>query len=333
MMSWNRFVRTKWADHTSLSWCVEKDVLLVERNAVNDLYNKLVTNQEVVIVQQANLQTKSPVLPDFDRESVTTQEQEHFLNVLFHSQFQLAQLAYSHSSFAIVLQKRLLVLQRMIHSIASKYHARDKNQHADHSGPAETSKSDKGTVSGRGVTADGSSRSGTDALIEMGVKTGLSLVFALLRQNWNTKGDESTVVLCTSVLQTAIDVVSSLPALSLSSDVKLSGLGTAALSDVVVFLKNLMVSGVDVHPECRRLSAELMLTIAVQRGSLRHMLEWIESALRAAAANSVADSGTKSAKDLAIRNDVLLRILQQMVRSYCDLFMQTLDKLCKLAFY
>ena len=309
---WNRFVRTKWAEHTSLSWCVEKDILLVERNAVNDLYNKLITNQEVVVVQQAALQTKSPSLPDFDRESVSVQEQEHFLNVLFHSQFQLAQLAYSHSSFAIVLQKRLLVLQRMIHAIASKYHSRDKGQHSDHT-VSDVIKVDKtGNNSG---TANEKGRSGTDALIEMGIKTGLSLLFALLRQNWNVNGDESTILLCTSVLQTAIDVVSSLPALSLSNDVKLTNLGVTALSDVVQFLKSLMKSGMGVHKECRRLAAELVLSIAVQRGSLRHMLEWIETALRAAAlcSNNLNNSVTEPTEPLSIRYEILARILQQMV--------------------
>lgn len=47
-------------------------------------------------------------------------------------------------------------------------------------------------------------RCGADALIEMGVRTGLSLVFSLIRESWTRPGSSSS--LCNEVLKTAIEV-------------------------------------------------------------------------------------------------------------------------------
>lgn len=81
------------------------------------------------------------------------------------------------------------------------------------------------------------------ALLEIGVKTGLSLIFTLLNQNWQT-GQGS---ICNNVLETACSVVSNLPPLSLANESQLSRLGTESLQQVTEFLSEVALpqSGAD----------------------------------------------------------------------------------------
>lgn len=75
-------------------------------------------------------------------------------------------------------------------------------------------------------------------------------------------------------------MVQSLPPLSLSSDVQLTPLGVNSLQKITKFLKEtvLQTSGADIHGQ---LASELVLSLALQRGSLRYILEWIQMALDA----------------------------------------------------
>ena len=63
---------------------------------------------------------------------------------------------------------------------------------------------------------------GQSALIELGVTSGLSLVFALLQQNWSSQQNQGNetgrpILLCNQVLQTALDVLMNLGPLSLAT--------------------------------------------------------------------------------------------------------------------
>jgi len=66
------------------------------------------------------------------------------------------------------------------------------------------------------------------------VKTGLSLLFSLLHQNWMLSEQLGGASLCTDVLQTALDVLSSLPPLSLVNQNKLPTLGLSTLNQVII---------------------------------------------------------------------------------------------------
>lgn len=81
------------------------------------------------------------------------------------------------------------------------------------------------------------------ALLEIGIKTGLSLIFTLLNQNWQT----GQGVICNGVLETACDVVSNLPPLSLANESQLSRLGIESLQQVTKFLSQvaLLQGGAD----------------------------------------------------------------------------------------
>ena len=64
----------------------------------------------------------------------------------------------------------------------------------------------------------------------IGVRTGLRLLFSLIKHSW----DQPTLAssLCSEVLQTAFDVVSNLPPLSLADDSKMPPMGLDCLIQV-----------------------------------------------------------------------------------------------------
>ncbi|KAE8617135.1 hypothetical protein XENTR_v10008991 [Xenopus tropicalis] len=302
-------VKLKWLEHLNSSWITEDSESIATREGVSLLYAKLISNKEVVPLPQQVLCLKGPQLPDFERESLSCDEQDHYLDALLSSQLALAKVVCSDSPFAGALRKRLLVLQRVFYALSNKYHDKGKVKQQQHSPENSSGSADTLLISER-------PRSSTDALIEMGVRTGLSLLFALLRQSWMMPAAGPGLSLCNDVIQTAIDVVNSLPPLSLANESKIPPMGLDCLSQVTSFLKGVTVlnSGADILG--RRLASELLLGLASQRGSLRYLLEWIEMALAASALVGETDKNKMlTAQEGMISCDCFMSILQQMRRS------------------
>uniref|UniRef100_H0V6J8 HECT-type E3 ubiquitin transferase n=1 Tax=Cavia porcellus TaxID=10141 RepID=H0V6J8_CAVPO len=302
-------VKLKWLEHLNSSWITEDSESIATREGVAILYSKLVSNKEVVPLPQQVLCLKGPQLPDFERESLSSDEQDHYLDALLSSQLALAKMVCSDSPFAGALRKRLLVLQRVFYALSNKYHDKGKVKQQQHSPESSSGAADVHSVSER-------PRSSTDALIEMGVRTGLSLLFALLRQSWMMPVSGPGLSLCNDVIHTAIEVVSSLPPLSLANESKIPPMGLDCLSQVTTFLKGVTIpnSGVDILG--RRLASELLLGLAAQRGSLRYLLEWIEMALGASAVvNNMEKTKLLSSQEGMISFDCFMTILMQMRRS------------------
>ena len=108
-------VKLKWLEHLNAAWVTEDCETIANRGGITSLYERLISSKEVVPMPQEVLHLKSPSLPDFEHEALTQEEQEHFLTTLLSSQLTLATTVCSHSPFASVLQKRLVVLQRIFH--------------------------------------------------------------------------------------------------------------------------------------------------------------------------------------------------------------------------
>ncbi|XP_069758992.1 probable E3 ubiquitin-protein ligase HERC1 isoform X8 [Narcine bancroftii] len=302
-------VKLKWLEHLNSSWITEDSESIATREGVSILYDKLISSKEVVPLPQQVLCLKGPQLPDFERESLSNDEQEHYLDALLSSQLALAKMVCSDSPFAAALWKRLLVLQRVFYALSNKYHDKGKVKQQQHSPESSSGSVDIHSVGER-------PRSSTDALIEMGVRTGLSLLFALLRQSWMVPSTVSGLNLCNDVIHTAIDVISSLPPLSLANESKIPAMGLDCLSQVTTFLKGVTMpnSGADILG--RRLASELLLGLAAQRGSLRYFLEWIEMALSASAVVSTMEKSKLSVNwEGMISFDCFMNILMQMRRS------------------
>ncbi|XP_068434962.1 probable E3 ubiquitin-protein ligase HERC1 isoform X7 [Clinocottus analis] len=309
-------VKLKWLEHLNSSWITEDSESIATREGVSVLYSKLLANKEAVLLPQQVLCLKGPQLPDFERESLSSDEQEHYLDALLSSQLALAKMVCSDSPFAAALRKRVLVLQRIFYALSNKYHDKGKVKQQQHSPENNSGSADLHCVSER-------PRSSTDALIEMGVRTGLSLLFALLRQSWMMPAPPSpgggaggNINLCNDVIHTAIDVVSSLPPLSLANESKIPPMGLDCLAQVTTFLKGVTMpnSGADILG--RRLASELLLGLASQRGSLRYLLEWIEMALAASAVvSAMEENKVLQNQEGLIGYDCFMNILMQMRRS------------------
>ncbi|XP_042200055.1 probable E3 ubiquitin-protein ligase HERC1 [Callorhinchus milii] len=302
-------VKLKWLEHLNSSWITEDSESIATREGVSILYSKLTSSKEVVPLPQQVLCLKGPQLPEFERESLSSDEQEHYLDALLSSQLALAKLVCSDSPFAAALRKRLLVLQRIFYALSTKYHDKGKVKQQQHSPESSSGSTDIHSVSER-------PRSSTDALIEMGVRTGLSLLFALLRQSWMVPSPIPSLNLCNDVIHTAIDVISSLPPLSLANESKIPAMGLDCLSQVTMFLKGVTMPSSGADNLGRRLASELLLGLAAQRGSLRYLLEWIEMALAASAVVSTMEKTKLSlSREGMIGYDCFMNILLQMRRS------------------
>lgn len=179
----------KWQEHLNSSWAAEDSVQTATRSGATSLYAKLLHNKEVLGLAQPVQDLMGPRLPDFQYESSAEEEREEYLLALLHSQRCLAHRVLARTPYALSLHHRLAVLQRVYYALHSKYH--DRFRTPPPAQPASSSSSSFGAeggslepVSESWQVAGSRAKSGTDVLIEMGVRTGLSLLFALLRQSW-----------------------------------------------------------------------------------------------------------------------------------------------------
>ena len=301
-------LRLNWLDHFDSSWVNEDIEAIVTRDGVLGLYKKLLTNREAAAVpHQAFHELKGPHLPDYERGTPTVEEQEQFLNDLLASQLSLARGSCIDSPFYSCLRRRLVILQRIFCAISGKFH-----KGTDSRNSAKVPNSHSALDSQQHASQ---LKCGTDALIEMGVKTGLSLFFALFRQSWQM-GQGG---LCNDVLNTGLEVISSLPPLSLSHDSKLPELGLESLKQVSNFLKVTSVPNSGADEKGRLLAHQLLLKIQLQRGSLQGMLEWIEVALNAAcfSANSEGSSSTQGSISVKCIKEVIMQMRKHAVSKEC----------------
>ena len=180
---------------------------------------------------------------------------------------------------------------------------------------------------------DDHSPTGTDALLEVAVKTGLNLVFGLLHQNLSFERQlgyqPSGGSICNNVLQTALDIVMTFEPLSLADKRRLPPLAVTSLAEVTLFLRSIVSQQSCADTSGRRLAAELMLAVATQRGSLRYLLEWIEMAL-CAAVRRETDSfpegfAEEEPQPRMITHATFVAVLSQMKKAMVYTFYRELD--------
>ncbi|KAK7116135.1 hypothetical protein V1264_001871 [Littorina saxatilis] len=314
-MSWQKKIagckcKLKWLDHLNSSWVTEDCESITYAHDLNTLYYRILDNKELVLFPPQAINIGGPALADFDTDSVTADEQEHLLDSLHLSQLHLASIVYNNTPFSLKLKKRQLVLQRIYHAVSHKFHTRQDLSQEAVIMPALNS------AHGRERTG-ASFACGNDALVELGVKTGLSLLFALFRQNWTLARQVGQLSFTNEVLQTAIMTISSLPPLSLANEHRLTSLGTDVLNQVTQFLRSAAspTSGSDATGQ--QLAAELMLSLTAQRGLLHFMLEWVDLALQVAAVARREEkrSGSPEGQLGRIGHDFFRKILLEMAKS------------------
>ena len=271
MASSSRY-RLKFSEHLNTRWVSENcEIVASKPDHVNDtLFSRLTENKELIVNNPQAIHLKGPSLPDFESEPQSFEEQEEWVKSLLCSQLALAEIVCGRSEFAEQLKKRQVILERIYHAINRTFHGGAGNNLAN----CEKLNNNEETV-----IQEVHLKTGNEALVEMGVKTGLSLIFTLFRQNWALSERFGLQGLCGDVLQTALETVRSLPPLTLSSESKLTTLGIQSLNQTTNFLKSVASpkSGADVTSQ--KCAAELILALAAQRGSLKSLLEWVELAM------------------------------------------------------
>ena len=146
-------------------------------------------------------------------------------------------------------------------------------------------------------------QSGNDVLIEAGVRTGLTVVFTLLKQAWSQLawqrqieqslsllpmssssssllpfGGQITLApqisLPNEILKSILDILKSIPPLALSNEKSLSKLGISCLKQSSEFLDWILTPDSMVDSEGKRLALEIGLSLVLQQGSLLALIEW-----------------------------------------------------------
>lgn len=293
-----------WLDHFDGSWSKEDVETLVTRQGVVVLHQKLLNNKEASPTPHVPLQLRGPNLPEYERglASVSCEDQDEFLNEILYSQLSLARSVCANSPFYSTLRRRLVVLQRIFYALSNKFHklASPKSALSSKNGSQDNS------TSLAKLTAAAETKDASAVLVEMGVKTGMSLLFALFRQSWQLNHGQ----LCNDVLLTASDVLSAIPPLALANESKIPEMGQDCLRQITAFLKGVVSPSSAADNVGRQLACELLLRINTLRGSLKYLLEWIEMALSVPCSTSKEKEPGVSTACLC---DVLLQIRKSAV--------------------
>ena len=238
----NSQIQTKFSEHFNASWMIEDCESISSHYGLEGLYERLQSNKEITILPMQPISLKGPSLPDFELEAVTLEEQEHLINAFLGCQRNLARVVCNSSRFYQFLQKRLIVLQRIYHAVYNKQHHRQF-----HCGMDNQNQGDKKAVT-QGQNIAFSFPQGNEALMELGIKTGLTLLFSLLKQNWCLASQTGQLSFSNDILQMAVSIVSSFPPLSLANEAKLTPLGAESLNQVNSFLHNVASSQAGADP-------------------------------------------------------------------------------------
>lgn len=282
---------------------------------VDTHYDRLVANKEVIELPLQAINLRGPNTPEFDQDSVTLDEQEHLINALLASQLNLAKVVCSLSSYSKSLQKRLIILQRIYTAVSKKHHNKDcqgfttpENRLTDNCNGEDIRKTLQPSI------VAGTEHKGHSALIELGVKTGLSLLFSLLQQNWMLSSQLNQLSFCNDILRTATSVMLTFPPLSLANESKLSPLAIESMDQVSRFLRQAATSGCGADLDGQRLASEFMLLLATQRGSLCHVLEWVDMAMNTCVSLTHATS-TQETSAGKISWEFFHNIMTQVIKS------------------
>ena len=262
-------------DHTATAWASEQCESLATRSGALKLYQRLIENGEIGTPSTPRVDLREPRLPEYDRETPTDEEQDHYLTELLLTEKRVCRWALSGTPFARATFHRQSVLRRVLTAIINRYLDTVREEQRSRKTPEHKRRDVE--VEERNLKQ--SKRTETEVLIELGVKTGLALLFSLLRQAWTAK-ESGSIEICNSVLRTACSVLSGLPPGSLAGKMKMGPLGWQSLEEVTEFLVHVAMPNSPADTSGRQLALELLLLLALQRASLVYLLGWIDIAMK-----------------------------------------------------
>ena len=216
----------------------------------------------------------------------------------------------------MILERREFVWARVIEACLHQFYSEGSLRRAIAALKKEKEEGEGKKSKEASKTRDSTEKlSGNDVLIEVGVRTGMSIVFSLLKQAWAQftwqKQLEQQLQLSgatlplpggqlnlpNQVLRSVLDVLKGIPPLSLANVKALSKLSSSCLEQASEFLNWIVQSTSFVDAEGKRLASEILLSLALQHGNLNSLLEWLGNVLccltsyKAEAAESDGSSG------------------------------------------
>lgn len=310
---------SNWIDSYNSSWTREDLYLVLSVGGTEYLYEKLAANGELDstspimakfrsarkstrwrnIHEKSSLVNLMPRTLSIDsgfhfKERVDERDFEAMTSGMLELQVKDAKLVLNQCEIVSLISQKVLVFNRLSHAFRYFWHFLTRYSYVDYNylhsraiyqRKSKNTRDDPHPTSTRGslssIDDHDRERVGTQALVELGLTTGLSLVFALLRQNWQMQQQNpGSNILCNEVLKTALRVLSSLPIMSLAN--ANNDIGQTTLNQVNEFLiQSMNPESIGNDVEGSVLSAEVLLLLAVQRGKLSMILEWIYSAFEA----------------------------------------------------
>ena len=246
------------------NWSVFNCKVLMDRKETSNYAQK--TGKKYIKLSNSSI---SPLIQEYEEDAPPVEKQDKFLKEMIKAQRNNIIDFNSKHPFSVSLFKRLSILETVFSFLSKKYHLLKVAKSSSKMKPKEA-KSERGFQN--------QMPQGTDVMVQLGVKTGLTLLFSLMKQAWIQSSQSSA--LCSDVLSTVESIVISLPPLSLANSAKLPKLAINSLDQVMDFLRDVVKGKVTVDTSDRRLCAEILIGLALQRGSLLAILDWIETGFK-----------------------------------------------------
>ncbi|KAL5252247.1 hypothetical protein ACHWQZ_G015137 [Mnemiopsis leidyi] len=260
-------LNTKWVETSTSD--------LVDLSRTDYHFNKLLHSKEVVYTPGLCIDTAGVQFIELDPRKPTEDDKKELINKILLSEDELARHISSTTLFSQYISKKQLLHKRILFAVSHKYHQDAIKAETKLSSSSESSVDLSNSEVLHTPTGNG-------LLLELGLKTGLSLMFSLLKQSWvqsqvqtHSQLQTETYSLSNDVLITARDLLSALPPLSLAMDTKIPPLGSQTLSQICQFLQNTVHGKSSADAYGRQLAAEVLLCLVIQRGSLHSVLAWV----------------------------------------------------------
>ena len=250
--------------------------------------------------------------PDFGAHLLQPVALTHICDDL-GTQIHQALSAVSHMPSVAVARRMSSVWKKVVNAVSFELYSNASMEHA----MKAAQKEDELGVSGRVEPSQDVSRAfssssksdvpkakeseekqtGNTLLMEVGIKTGLTVVFSLLRHAWSqitwqkqleqalsqssslSIGPAPTNNLPNDILRSVLDIIKGIPPMSLSNQKTLSQFSLGCLDQSNEFLQWVVSPSSLVDAEGKRLAMQIMISLYLQRGSLVHFLEWVETVL------------------------------------------------------
>lgn len=285
---------------------------LLDYTGMEELIAKMLRIHEVFFMPEFN---RSPAekheFPDFGAHRLSKDGQTNVIEEIAYYTRRAVSTVTDMPCMAIA-ERRAGLWRRMLSAVESHCYSEGNIRRALQ---AQTSEQDRGEKVEEETDAierrTTEKLSGNKILVEIGVKSTLTMMFSLLRQAWQQLAWQKqlertlatstlaltsptsptfrapTINLPNEILRSTLGILQAIPPLSFSNERSISSLGVGCLKESTDFLLWVLSPESMVDDEGKRLAAETVLSISLQYGTLSSLLLWLERMLKCLAAYGV----------------------------------------------